>query len=51
MQELSRKWRTNVAVAQYPNPPEDFIRTVTGWVRVIDGPAGYHLNSGEFVSL
>lgn len=44
-------WKTSVAMAFYPDPPESLIRTECGWVRVAHGAPGYFLNTGEHIAL
>lgn len=46
-----KSWKNTVAVAYHPEPVEKMIQTACGWVRVLPGPLGYEMNSGEKVAL
>ena len=43
--------KTSAAMAYHPEPQATMIETPTGWVRVIEGEAGYTLNTGETVKI
>lgn len=43
--------KTSAAMAYHPDPQATMIETPTGWVRVIEGEAGYTLNTGETVRI
>jgi hypothetical protein len=47
----NKSWKHSVAMAFHPEPKDDYIKTVCGFVRVMKGPAGYTLNTGETVNL
>lgn len=38
-------------MAYHPAPPEGWVSTPTGWVRVTVGAAGYTLNTGETIRI
>lgn len=46
-----KSWKRSVALAYHPEPQEPLIQTVCGFVRVIPGPLGYELNTGEKIAL
>ena len=43
--------KTSAAMAYHPEPEATMIETPTGWVRVIEGEAGYTLNTGETIKI
>ena len=43
--------KKSAAMAYHPKPQESMIETPTGWVRVIEGEAGYTLNTGETIKI
>ena len=47
----NKSYKTAAAMAYHPAPQAAMIQTKTGFVRVIEGEAGYTLNTGETVKL
>jgi hypothetical protein len=47
----NRSHKRSVAMAYHPKPVDNWVSTVTGWVRVTVGETGYTLNTGETVRI
>lgn len=47
----TKSHKASVAMAYHPEPEQEWVSTPTGWVRVVEGEAGYTFNSGETVRL
>ena len=46
-----KSWKNSVAMAFFPNPPEEAIETQCGWVRVVSGAPRIQMNSGQEIFL
>ena len=47
----NRSHKRSVAMAYHPKPVDNWVSTITGWVRVTVGETGYTLNTGETVRI
>lgn len=47
----NRSHKRSVAMAYHPNPVDNWVSTITGWVRVTVGETGYTLNTGETIRI